>query len=71
MQVQSDWRTLKIPVELLLRTCSEAVSMYAIVHADTMLLSAMYLAVGRSLQISPSQLGTLSMWRGLVTVRGC
>ena len=39
--------------------------------ADTMLLSAMYLAVGRSLHISPSQLGTLSMWRGLVTVRGC
>lgn len=37
-------------------------------HAEAMLLSAMYLAISRSLDVTASQLGTLSMWRALVQV---
>lgn len=37
-------------------------------HADAMLLTAMYLALGRSLHISVSKLGTLTMYRALVQV---
>jgi hypothetical protein len=41
-------------------------------HAEAMLLSAMYLAISQSLDVTASQLGTLSMWRALVQVRnGC
>ena len=36
---------------------------------DQHLLPAMYLAIGRALDISVSQLGTLSMWRALVQAR--
>jgi hypothetical protein len=54
------WQKLRVTVVLAIAFSAE--------HCDTLLLSAMYLAVGRSLHISPSQLGTLSMWRGLVQV---
>ena len=37
-------------------------------HADAMLLSAIYLAISRSLDSTVSQLGTLSMWQALVQV---
>ena len=40
-------------------------------HADTLLLSNMYLAIGRSLDISVIKLGTLTMWRALVQVCCC
>ncbi|CAL5221084.1 g3211 [Coccomyxa viridis] len=35
-------------------------------HADSMILSAMYLAIARSLGISMTQVGTLSTWRAIV-----
>ncbi|BDA48915.1 hypothetical protein COCOBI_13-0240 [Coccomyxa sp. Obi] len=36
-------------------------------HADTMVVSALYLPIGRSLDVSVSKLGELSMWRGIIT----
>lgn len=38
-------------------------------HADLMILSAMYLPIARTLHIGVAQLGTLSMYRGIVSVR--
>jgi hypothetical protein len=43
-------------------------SVSAAEHADTMVVSALYLPIGRSLDVSVTKLGELSMWRGLVTV---
>jgi hypothetical protein len=37
-------------------------------HADVMVVSALYLPIGRSLDVSVTKLGELSMWRGIVTV---
>ncbi len=37
-------------------------------HADTMVVSALYLPIGRSLDVSVTKLGELSMWRGIITV---
>lgn len=55
------WRKLRVTLVLALTFTAE--------HADTMLLSAMYLAIGTSLHIGPTQLGNLSMFRSLVTVQ--
>ena len=44
---------------------------YTTEHADQHLLSAMFLAIGRALNISVARLGTLSMWRALVQVQSC
>ena len=38
-------------------------------HADMMILTAMYLPISRTLNIGVAKLGTLSMYRGIVTVR--
>ena len=38
--------------------------------ADNSILQALYAPVGRALHASAVQLGTLTMWRGLVQVRG-
>ena len=37
-------------------------------HADLMILSAMYLPISRTLHIGVAKLGTLSMYRGIVSV---
>ena len=37
-------------------------------HADMMILSAMYLPISRTLHIGVAKLGTLSMYRGIVSV---
>jgi hypothetical protein len=54
------WQQLRITAVMAVAFTAE--------HADSMLLSAMYLALGRSLDISVSKLGTLSMWRALIQV---
>ncbi len=37
-------------------------------HADLMILTAMYLPISRTLDIGVAKLGTLSMYRGIVSV---
>lgn len=54
------WRKLRVTIVLALTFSAE--------NADSMLLSAMYLAIGTSLGIGPAKLGNLSMFRSLVTV---
>ena len=41
---------------------------YTADHADHALLTSMYTAIGRALHIAPTQLGLLSMYRGLTEV---
>ncbi|CAL8463805.1 g3339 [Coccomyxa elongata] len=52
------WQRVRITVVMAIAYTAE--------HAEAMLLGAMYLAIGRSLDIGASKLGTLSMWRALV-----
>ncbi len=40
-------------------------------HADLMILTAMYLPISRTLDIGVAKLGTLSMYRGIVSVSFC
>ena len=54
------WQQLRITAVMAVAFTAE--------HADSLLLSAMYLALGRSLDISVTKLGTLSMWRALIQV---
>lgn len=54
------WQRVRITVVMAIAFTAE--------HAEAMLLGAMYLAIGRSLDIGASKLGTLSMWRALVQV---
>ena len=54
------WQRVRITVVMAVAYTAE--------HAEAMLLGAMYLAIGRSLDIGASKLGTLSMWRALVQV---
>ncbi len=55
------WQRVRITVVMAVAYTAE--------HAEAMLLGAMYLAIGRSLDIGASKLGTLSMWRALVQVK--
>ena len=40
-------------------------------HADLMILTAMYLPISKTLDIGVAKLGTLSMYRGIVSVSIC
>lgn len=54
------WERLRTSIALALAYSAEA--------ADTVLLTSMYLGIGRSLKVSLLGLGTLAMYRGLVQV---
>ena len=58
MENMRAWPKLRTTAALALAMSAE--------HADMHLLSSMYLALGRSLHIGPTELGELTMWRGIM-----